>query len=145
MRHGEAQSHAPSDIERNLTDFGMNEVRASVRSLLTYEPEIDLMLVSPYSRARQTADLVSELLGGKPMRVTDAVTPDVSVAHALAEIERQFEGPQIECIMVIMHQPIIGSLVYYLTGVQQPMRTAAVAMIEAPVWERDCCILECVI
>jgi len=143
MRHGEAESYAANDYDRNLTEYGRKEALASANSLRAYQPEIDLLLVSPYTRARQTADLVLEVLHPVPMVVTDQVTPDVSVAEAIRELEKQFLDRK--CIMVVMHQPIIGSLVYYLTGVQQPMGTASVAMLDAPILERDCCTLECVI
>lgn len=143
MRHGEAESHAASDYDRNLTQSGQKEVRASALSLAAYQPRIDLLMVSPYPRARQTADLVIGVLGPVPMLVTDQVTPDVGVPQAIRELEKQCDDRQ--CIMVVMHQPIIGSLVYYLTGVQQPMGTASVAMLDAPILERDCCTLECVI
>lgn len=143
MRHGEAESHAASDYDRNLTQFGQKEAVESANSLAAYQPDIDLLLVSPYQRARQTAGLVTGVLGPIPQLVTDQVTPDVRISQAIDELEKQFHGRQ--CIMVVMHQPIIGSLVYYLTGVQQPMGTASVAMLDAPILERDCCTLECVI
>ena len=143
MRHGEAESYANSDFDRNLTSFGQEEAVASAKQLKTYDLEVDLMLVSPYPRARQTADLVLGVLGDVSLLVTASVTPDVTVAEALGEMEK-YQADNA-CIMVVMHQPIIGSLVYYLTGVQQPMGTASVAIIEAPVLERDCCILESVI
>ena len=143
MRHGEAESQAASDYERRLTDHGARQVAASVRRLLTYEFNIELLLVSPLPRARETADIVDELLGPVPMVVSDAVTPDATVAGAIEAFERQFKGR--DCIMAVMHQPMIGSLVYYLTGVRQPMPTASLAVIEAPVLTSDCCSVECVI
>ncbi|MBO6555683.1 MAG: phosphohistidine phosphatase SixA [Pseudomonadales bacterium] len=143
MRHGEAESYASTDFDRNLTSFGKEEALASANQLNTYSQRVDLMLVSPYPRARQTAELVSEVLERVPQVVTASVTPDVTVSEALGEMEKHRDGRQ--CVMAVMHQPIIGSLVYYLTGVQQPMGTASVAIIEAPVLERDCCTLESVI
>ena len=147
MRHGEALPQAAGDYERCLTEYGARQVVASVRRLLARDLNIELLLVSPYVRARQTADIANELLGGVPLVVSDAVIPEAGVAGAVEALE-QASGSR-DCIMVVMHQPIIGSLVYYLTGERRPMPTASVAVIETPADTHrlvlDCCNLECVI
>lgn len=143
MRHGEAHSKAASDFDRTLTSHGRKEVLTSVDRLAAYDLTIDLLLVSPYPRAQETAELVNERLGHLSLVTTEAVTPDIPVKEALTEFERYRQ--RIETLMVVMHQPIISSLVYYLTGIQQPMSTASIAVIDAPVLERDCCDLECVV
>ena len=64
LRHGEAQAHARTDAERNLTEQGRAEALRSAAHLIG-QP-IDAIFASPYVRAQQTAQLVREALGFEP-------------------------------------------------------------------------------
>ena len=61
LRHGQAESHAPTDAQRNLTAHGREEVLGSAAHLIGQS--IAAILASPYVRAQQTAQLVREALG----------------------------------------------------------------------------------
>jgi phosphohistidine phosphatase len=130
MRHGEAERHAESDAMRHLTNHGCDEVRINAEKLLEMAPIIELMAVSPYLRARETASIVSELYDGLTEQVSTHVTPDKSSPEACRDLEARFM--EIETGLVVMHQPIISRLVYYLTGVEQPLGTAQIAVIQTP-------------
>jgi phosphohistidine phosphatase len=53
LRHGEAEGHARTDAERNLTEHGRGEVLRSAAHLIG-QP-ITAIVASPYVRAQQTA------------------------------------------------------------------------------------------
>lgn len=75
LRHGEAESHASSDAQRNLTEHGRQEVLHSAAHLIG-QP-ISAIIASPYVRAQQTAQLVREALGFAPeIRTVPWLTPD---------------------------------------------------------------------
>jgi phosphohistidine phosphatase len=148
MRHGEAQANAPTDSARSLTPYGREQVSAVARRLLDMGLKVEQSMVSPYLRALQTAAIMSSTMAGTmfrpwPEQVSDAITPDQSPEGALSAIAECFEGTGIG--LVVMHQPIISRLVYCLTGQDQPMGTANLAIIEAPQIALGCCELECVI
>ncbi len=56
----------PDDAKRPLTTQGMTRFRKAVRGLAELDVEVDLILTSPFVRARQTADILSEQLRGHP-------------------------------------------------------------------------------
>ena len=144
MRHGEAESHAQTDSDRLLTPYGREQVSAVARRLLDMDLQVEESMVSPYLRARQTAAIMSStMVGSWPEQVSDAVTPDQSPERAASVIAECFDNTAIG--LVVMHQPIISRLVYYLTGQDQPMGTANLAIIKAPQIALGCCELECVI
>lgn len=144
MRHGEAELNARSDSDRSLTSFGRAQVVVVARRLSQMGLQVEESMVSPYLRARQTAAIMSQTLGGFwPEQVSDAITPNQSPEKAAVAIAECFDNIGIG--LVVMHQPIISRLLYYLTGQDQSMETANLAVIEAPKILLGCCELECVI
>lgn len=66
LRHGiaeerEARSRRP-DSARRLTEKGVRRVRQIARAMRELELEFDLILSSPFQRARETAEIVAETL-----------------------------------------------------------------------------------
>lgn len=143
MRHGEAESHASNDASRQLTDDGREEVRSSALTLNNTCPQIDRMIVSPYARARQTADIVAEQFGGIPEFVSDKLTPDRSPEDVLSVIEDYLVD--VDTGLLVFHQPIASRTVRYLTGQNISMRTAGVAVLEIGILGRETCELKCVL
>lgn len=64
IRHAEAVDVAASDEQRGLTERGRASFAATVRGLAKLDIHFDRILHSPFLRARQTAELCSELSGG---------------------------------------------------------------------------------
>tara|TARA_B110000503_G_scaffold20128_1_gene30110 strand:- start:281 stop:844 length:564 start_codon:yes stop_codon:yes gene_type:complete len=86
---------------------------------------------------------VTSAVGSWPEEVSEAITPEQSPERAAVAIAKCFDNAGIG--LVVMHQPIISRLVYYLTAQDQSMGTANLAIIEAPLMGLGCCELECVI
>lgn len=138
MRHGEAEAYRHDDASRSLTATG----RASVASKQALLPNIDLMVVSPYLRALQTADiLVSEGLSVKHRIVDDRVLPDCDLEPILNELI----NPSIETQLIVAHNPLLSRLVQLLCGEQANgvgLATADLACLEADEFLPGCATLQ---
>ena len=127
LRHGEAQAHARTDAERELTEHGRAEVLRSAAHLIG-QP-ISAIIASPYVRAQQTAQLVREALGFVPdIRTVPWLTPDGNPQQVLEKLDTD------ENVLLVSHQPLVGNLVGALEHghKQQPavMSTASLAELE---------------
>ena len=127
LRHGEAQAHARTDAERNLTEHGRAEVLRSAAHLIG-QP-LGAIIASPYVRAQQTAQLVRDVLGFEPeIRTVPWLTPDGHVQRVLEKLDSDDD------VLLVSHQPLVGSLISFLQhGHQrqpQPMYTASLAELE---------------
>jgi phosphohistidine phosphatase len=129
LRHGEAEPTARSDAERNLTAQGRQQVRAAAAQLRGRP--LQAVLVSPYVRAQQTADVLCDELGFSGSRVTVPwLTPDSDLRQAL----RELNGYPLQELLLVTHQPLVGALAGLLMhGHRQqplPMNTASLALLE---------------
>lgn len=129
LRHGEAQSRARTDAERELTANGREEVLTSAAHLLG-QP-LRWIIASPYVRAQQTAELVRQALG-----FTDAVvtvpwlTPDSDPRKVLENLDLYASDDAL----LVSHQPLVGSVIGLAVhgNLQQaePMHTASLAQLD---------------
>jgi len=141
MRHGEAESSAPTDAQRRLTGRGRDMVNAHCirlkSKLLKSQLEISRIMTSPYVRAQQTAELAQAVLseGGREVRVEiwDQVTPNGKneiVAKQLSDLEDS-------SVLLVTHQPFISHFIAYLIGADSSrsvvMQTASIVMIQQEV------------
>jgi len=127
LRHGEAEAHARTDAERNLTERGRAEVLRSAAHLIG-QP-LGAIIASPYVRAQQTARLVREALGFVPdIRTVPWLTPEGSPEQVLAHLEAE------DNVLLVSHQPLVGNLISFLqhghSRQPQPMYTASLAQLE---------------
>ena len=127
LRHGEAEGHARTDAERNLTEHGRGEVLRSAAHLIG-QP-ISAIIASPYVRAQQTAQLVRDALGFEPqIRTVPWLTPDGNPLHVLEKLDTD------DNVLLVSHQPLVGSLISFLQHAHQrqpePMHTASLAELE---------------
>jgi phosphohistidine phosphatase len=135
LRHAAAEDRAPSgrDADRTLTEDGHRRARDVGKGLAAMEPEIALVLTSPYARARQTAEAAARALrlDGK-VRETSALEPHADPAEVLGELLE--EG--VESVLLVGHEPHMGALLGRLVaggpGLEIPMKKAAVARV---VWD----------
>lgn len=129
MRHGEAGAHARSDAERALTEYGQDEVRRSAERLKGRA--LQRILVSPYLRAQQTAELVRNSLQlDLPLTTLDWLTPDDDPRDVARQLD-PFEGGEV---LVVSHNPLLGALTGFLVHghleLPAAMRTASLAALD---------------
>lgn len=131
MRHGEAQEMAANDEQRSLNERGCEEV-INVAGLLNHE-DFDLVLVSPYIRAQQTAQLIikNNKLTAK-VETLDLITPFGSAEKIHNFLDALLVEHDYQKVLVVSHMPLISLLLAELTiDKKMPIfQTAAVAKVE---------------
>ena len=135
LRHATAEERASSgrDADRTLTEDGHKRAREVARGLAALEPGIELVLTSPYERARQTADAAARALKlFERLRETFALEPDRDPDEILEEVRAE----RVESVLLVGHEPhmgaLLGRLVFGRAGHSIPMKKAAVARVS---WE----------
>lgn len=129
LRHGAAEPYQRHDAERQLTEQGRQQVVLAAE--LLRNERFDRVLSSPYIRARQTAELLCATLQHPgAIDIVPWLTPEDDVR----EVTRKLDGYADEHLLIVAHQPLLGSLVSWLTDADRaqslPMDTASVACLE---------------
>lgn len=137
MRHGEAESFRQDDASRALTATG----KAAVASKSVHLPNIDLLIVSPYLRALQTADiLVEQGVNVKRRQVDERVLPDCLLEPIIDELI----NPHLETQLIVAHNPLLSNLTYHLCADQAgslELGTANIVCLEADDFLPGCATL----
>jgi phosphohistidine phosphatase len=139
MRHGQAESVAPTDAQRPLTSLGMQQALESAVENLAFV-EFDYVFVSPFLRAQQTWQQVQKAdVSSKHIETVEWITPDVPTQPALDHLV-QLPGDKLN-ILLVCHQTFAGRLATHLIdGHAQGMHldVAAVVKIETEVFAGGC-------
>lgn len=128
LRHGNAGPPRIADDQgRELTEEGEAALRAAARTWRRVNLRPDAVLTSPLARARRTAELFCEAMGGEPV-VDERLQPGASwgdLARAMAE------HPDARRVMFVGHEPDLSSAVAYLSGAASVrLRKGGVACLE---------------
>jgi phosphohistidine phosphatase len=138
VRHGEAEPYQSDDAGRSLTTRGVAQAHSTAQQVLAkYHP--DLLVVSPYKRAQQTAAAFEEAITAFhetpppiPLHILDEITPDAdprAALDALSLLAAQY-GPK--CMMVVCHMNVIA----YLAGLIVDEYPESFGLAEARVFEQ---------
>lgn len=108
-RHAEAEDGEP-DLRRKLTARGEKQARRVAEWLDAQLPDSARILVSPATRAQQTAEALAAVSGRK-LRTVDKLAPGATVK----EILDAAEWPEARVPVVIVgHQPELGEVASFL-------------------------------
>jgi phosphohistidine phosphatase len=112
VRHGMAQERlgggVTNDAQRPLTDEGRSETRTVAQALKRLGVKADLVVTSPLIRARQTAEIINDVIGGSErLKVSDSLAPGGS-ANFLFKFLKQLDSA--EEIFCVGHEPDVGRL-----------------------------------
>jgi phosphohistidine phosphatase len=131
LRHGKSDwSGGESDHLRPLARRGRHQVEVAGRWLADNIGVIDLAVVSPAERTRETWRLAgAELAVPPPVREDDRVY--AGSAPSLLGVLRELPG-ELATVVLVGHNPGMEDLVASLTGRSVPMPTSALAVIELP-------------
>jgi phosphohistidine phosphatase len=129
LRHGKSDwEGGEPDHLRPLARRGRRQVPEAGRWLADNAGDIDLALVSPAERTRQTWRLAAaELALPPPVREDDRVY--AGSAPSLLGVLRELPG-EVATVVLVGHNPGVEDLVASLTGRWVPMPTSALAVIE---------------
>jgi phosphohistidine phosphatase len=131
LRHAKAVDDAPSgrDADRELTAEGARRAEAVGRGLAALSPSIEVVLSSPYRRARETAEAAARALGIDGVTESRSLEPSRDPAEAASELASGDWGS----VLVVGHQPHLGSLVGLLAlgdaSQEIPLRKSGVAHV----------------
>ncbi|GMG87443.1 phosphohistidine phosphatase SixA [Biformimicrobium ophioploci] len=133
LRHGQAAAGAV-DAERPLTELGKDEVRWMVGRRREDLAGVRTIWSSPYVRALESARIVADSLGlevhEQPLLVPNARMPELVEALRAADIES---------LLLVSHQPLVGNLVDSLSGGNGALGTASLTCLESDIWAAGCC------
>ncbi len=118
LRHGIAVVRDDLDVEndaaRRLTPKGKRQLRQIAASMKKMGLRFDLILSSPYLRAKQTAEIVAESSKLKRrLRFSDALAPDGSPKILIRQLNELKPAP--ENVLLVGHEPYLSRLVSLLT------------------------------
>ena len=133
VRHGKPQPSAPDipDFDRTLTVEGIAALAAPhgfarTFSLLSNEQRRDAVIwSSPAVRAMQTAQQVSDALGGKPVVEKSCLWYQESGTFL-----NEVEASDATCLIAVGHIPFMNEMTACLTGSAISFTPGAVAAIE---------------
>ena len=111
IRHAiaEEESSSGEDSQRALTDKGAKKMRQIAKGLRTLGVEFDLILTSPYTRARQTAEILGDVFRlKKDIVVSGDLSPMGDPDLLLAEIN---EKHTVDSLALVGHEPYLSPLV----------------------------------
>jgi len=113
LRHGEAEIRAASDPERRLTPHGEGDVQGVIESRREELSGIELIVTSPYRRARQTAQIAAQCLGfDRELLITEALEPGGDPQTLF----RFIDSLDVDSVLLVTHQPFVGKVLSLLSG-----------------------------
>lgn len=103
------------DSERPLTGKGRRQLRRSAAAMKRMKLRFDLVLSSPYVRARETAEIVVEELDlKKRLRLSDTLKCENEPESMIVEIGRLKPAPKN--LLLVGHEPYLSELVSRLVS-----------------------------
>ena len=110
VRHGIAAPSRPGVADRNreLTEKGIAKMRKAAAGLAAIEAIPDVILSSPLTRARQTADILMAAFGGRP---AFQVAPALAPPGDRTELYKEIRTHEVhDSVMLVGHEPSLSAL-----------------------------------
>lgn len=113
LRHGLAvERGAPGyerDADRCLTPEGREKMEQAARGMAALGLEFDLILTSPYVRARETAEIVAQVLGlSEHLEVCEALAPGGCRKDLFKRLKNCATDEQV---ILVGHEPDLSELI----------------------------------
>lgn len=141
MRHGHAESEADADNLRKLSPTGELEAHKMLQQSYDDICDVEHVFFSPFVRTRETAAITSQYLS-VPSEPCDLLIPSGRLDEVIDFLVGASDAYQ--AIMIVSHQPLVGSLVNELGGFESGryrMGTAAMALFDCEIVAASCCDL----
>ena len=102
------------DSQRPLTDKGKKKMRQIARGLLALGVDFDLILSSPYVRAKETAEILAEVLKTKTaVAFSENLIPMGDPDLLIAEMNEKYN---VNSIALVGHEPHLSTLISLLVS-----------------------------
>jgi phosphohistidine phosphatase len=114
LRHGIAVERGASgfktDADRPLTPKGRRQLRQAADAMKNLDLRFDLIVSSPFVRARQTAEIVAKSLKLKKcLAFSDELTPDGDPKALVRELNEL--KPASENVLLVGHEPHLSRFI----------------------------------
>ena len=129
QRHCTPKPGERMNPDRPLTDAGKAEAADMADFLVRQIGRVDIVISSPFARAKETADIMAKALGSY-VATTKELEPDAKPKDAWAEVKRLAQAS--EDVLVVSHHPLIGHMVDYLadnTGIGHEFQHGSIACV----------------
>ena len=129
LRHAKSSwtDNSLADFDRPLNTRGLNAAPFIGEMMATRGALPDVIISSPAKRAMQTAILATEASGSHAAIQYDERIYEATV-QTLVSVVSQIDD-KFESALIVGHNPTMEGLINYLTGILEPMPTAALASI----------------
>ncbi|MGI8965389.1 MAG: phosphohistidine phosphatase SixA [Limisphaerales bacterium] len=117
LRHalaGERSSRYPEDTKRPITKKGKKETRAAAKGMRKLDLKFDLILSSPFTRAKQTAEVVAEVFKFKELRYSKHLASEANPQSLISELNKSYSSRKN--ILLVGHEPYLSQLISVLTS-----------------------------
>jgi phosphohistidine phosphatase len=117
LRHGIAverdEWESKNDAERALTAEGKKQLRKTCRAMEKMKLDFNLILSSPYMRARRTAEIVADKLNlKKRLKFSGELQPDGNAKNFFRQLNNLKPAP--ESILLVGHEPYLSRTISLL-------------------------------
>jgi phosphohistidine phosphatase len=146
LRHGIAVEPGTagyeSDSDRPLTAKGEARLREAARAMKELGLSSDLILSSPYLRAKQTAEIIAKSLKLKRrLTFSDELTPDGSPSVLIQQLNKLKPVP--ENVLLVGHEPYLSRFISRLTtgntGAALDLKKGGLCKLEVESLHYGCC------
>ncbi|MGO9480575.1 MAG: phosphohistidine phosphatase SixA [Candidatus Kryptoniota bacterium] len=115
LRHGIAAEKGdaafPRDADRPLTTAGVQKMRNIAKAMKGLDMSIDLILSSPFIRAKQTAEIVADAFGlDRALRFS----ANLAVGGDPSMLVKEIQSENSRSILLVGHEPHLSDLVSVL-------------------------------
>ena len=114
LRHAIAEERSPrwsDDSKRPLTEEGAEKMREVAKGMKVMELEFDLILSSPYVRAKETADIVADVYDAK-VHTSKHLESGGNAKTLIQELNSEYQSKT--SVLLVGHEPDLGHLVSLL-------------------------------
>lgn len=141
LRHAEAESHAKSDFDRELTAKGREQAGRVAGFLHATHLVPSLILASPLARARQTGQILAHRLK-TPLQEAPWLAAGMQPETCLQEVQQQAGNDHV---LLVAHEPDLSEVIGHILGVADPsvlkIRKASLTGVELADFHAGCGLL----
>lgn len=111
LRHGDAaEPGITRDADRPLTEAGTKKMKKIANGMGSMDLSFDAILTSPYRRAKETAEIVCEVLEcASLISISPNLIPDGESAAILKELNEDYS--RRKKILLVGHEPNLSALI----------------------------------
>lgn len=116
LRHAKAEERGavfPDDSKRPLTKAGEKEMFRVAKGMRALELNFDLILSSPFARAKRTAEIVAEVFKSNKLRMSQHLACAADARDLVRELNDDYAP--LKNLLLVGHEPDLSKLVSQLS------------------------------